>query len=381
MKSLKSLSRQYGMDPLLLRKLNHVISPAELYVGYQLVLIQQDQREPLTTRASLNAGETLLELAVKGQTDPWTLAKVNGLSGPVAALPTDTLYLPSEGVADSASGLPAPFASAQVDPLPLIQGATVQVKVVTTEAVTLGGTLGEYPLYFYQASPDAENPDLTQVALQGIHSLLEPGLYPLRLDATLPDGSTRSFEQPVLVRPGDFLTEVINGVEPDTIDPAITEPETEWLLSVVSNRTPQRYWQGQFVFPVDSQFCLLSRYGNRRTFNAGAYSSFHTGLDFGVCSESHPRDIYAPADGTIVFTGLKTVRGNVTIIDHGQGIFSGIFHQEELYVEVGDFVSAGQLIGMIGATGRVTGPHLHWEVWVNGVQVNPDTWLDFVFPH
>jgi murein DD-endopeptidase MepM/ murein hydrolase activator NlpD len=83
----------------------------------------------------------------------------------------------------------------------------------------------------------------------------------------------------------------------------------------------------------------------------------------------------------VVFTGLKTVRGNATIIDHGQGVFSGIYHQSEIDVAVGDHVTAGQLIGKIGKTGRVTGPHLHWDLWVEGVQVNPLDWLKKTYPH
>ena len=74
------------------------------------------------------------------------------------------------------------------------------------------------------------------------------------------------------------------------------------------------------------------------------------------------------------------MRGNATFIDHGEGIYTGYFHQEEIYVSVGQQVQAGELIGKIGGTGRVTGPHLHWEVWVNGVQVNPLDWLNQVYP-
>jgi murein DD-endopeptidase MepM/ murein hydrolase activator NlpD len=145
--------------------------------------------------------------------------------------------------------------------------------------------------------------------------------------------------------------------------------------------TPEKYWQGMFQLPVDSQYCLRSKYGNRRSYNGGVFHSFHTGIDFGVCSETHPFDIYAPADGVVVFTGLKTVHGNATIIDHGQGIYSGLYHQAETYVKVGDRITAGQLIGKIGATGRVTGSHLHWDLWVNGIQVDPIKWLNETFPH
>jgi len=171
-------------------------------------------------------------------------------------------------------------------------------------------------------------------------------------------------------------------VDPSTIDPAVTMPEDAWLLSIISTVTSERYWQGMFQLPVASDsYCVKSKYGNRRTYNDGALYSFHSGLDFGVCSDVHPFDIYSPANGVVIFTGFKTVRGNATIIDHGQGVYSGLYHQAETYVSIGENVTAGQLIGKIGDTGRVTGPHLHWEIWVNGIQVNPTQWLNEIYPH
>jgi len=74
------------------------------------------------------------------------------------------------------------------------------------------------------------------------------------------------------------------------------------------------------------------------------------------------------------------VRGNTTIIDHGWGIFTAYLHQSELQVTVGDRVETGQIIGLVGGTGRVTGPHLHWEVWVGGVPVDPIEWAEGAFP-
>ncbi len=374
--SLMSLSRQYRVDPGLLIKLNHLVSPAELYAGYNLVLLQQEELPALTARSSLTKGDTMLELAVRQNTDPWTITGLNGLAEPQAGLPGDLLYLPSGTSNTAPTGIPAVLSSAEVDPLPIIQGATVQIKVTATEPVTLGGMLVDHPLHFFPEQDGA------QVALQGVHVMTEPGLYPLRIDVTLADGSEQSFEQMVLVKSGDFLTEIITGVDPSTIDPAVTDPEDAWLLSLVTPVTPEKYWLGKFQLPVaDDYFCIKSKYGNRRTYNAGALSGFHSGIDFGVCSVAHPFDVYAPADGVVVYTGLKTVRGNATIIDHGQGVYSGFYHQAEIYVSVGDRVTAGELIGKIGDTGRVTGPHLHWDLWVNGIQVNPNTWLDEIFPH
>ena len=69
------------------------------------------------------------------------------------------------------------------------------------------------------------------------------------------------------------------------------------------------------------------------------------------------------------------IRGVTTIIDHGIGVFSGYWHQKALNVEVGQEVVRGDVIGYVGNTGLSTGPHLHWEIWVNGVQVDPIEWL------
>ena len=91
-------------------------------------------------------------------------------------------------------------------------------------------------------------------------------------------------------------------------------------------------------------------------------------------------EIYAPAPGIVVFAGPLTVRGNATMIDHGWGVFTGYMHQAEILVEVGDKVVTGQVIGIVGETGRASGPHLHLEVWVGDVQVDPMDWLERVFP-
>jgi murein DD-endopeptidase MepM/ murein hydrolase activator NlpD len=373
--TLPSLSRQYRMDQASLEKINHIVSPTELYAGYGLIILEKDNQSPWTARASLAQGETMLELAVKGNSDPWSVAQINSLKEPSAGLPGDTLYLPSGNSKAAPSGLPTALVSAQVDPLPLSQGTTAQIKVVSSQAVTLGGLLVDHPLHFFLSDAN------TQVALQGIYAALDPGLYPLRIDVSMADGSAQSFEQMVLVKSGNYPTDPGLDVDPTTIDPAVTGPEDQWLLSITSAVTLEKYWNGVFQLPVATPYCIRAGFGDRRSYNGGVLKNFHTGIDYGVCSAAHPLDIYAAADGVVVFTGLKTVRGNATIVDDGQGVFTCYYHQSKFLVSVGDHVKAGQLIGQIGATGRVTGPHLHFEVWVNGIQVNPLQWLAKAFPN
>jgi murein DD-endopeptidase MepM/ murein hydrolase activator NlpD len=231
----------------------------------------------------------------------------------------------------------------------------------------------DQPLHFFQSNVE-------QVALQGVHALLEPGVYPLRIEATLPDGNKQAFEQMVVVTSGGYGSEELY-VPAETIDPAVTEPENQIIFSIINPATPTRYWDGIFASPAVYPDEFTSLYGRHRLYRGTGtdlvIEGFHTGLDF---AGGEGLQIFAPAPGKVVFAAPLTVRGNATIIDHGWGVYSGFWHQSQIAVQVGDTVETGQVIGLVGGTGRVTGAHLHWEVWVNGVQVDPLDWLNETYP-
>ncbi|MEP6894152.1 MAG: peptidoglycan DD-metalloendopeptidase family protein [Chloroflexota bacterium] len=372
--SFHSLARRTQIHADMLRKLNRLISPSEFYVGASMIIPKQNNSVDLTNRISPAVGETLLELAVKSNSDPWTLSDLNDLNGTWDNLPGDVLYSLGQATATVVTtGLPSAFANVEITTLPLVQGETGEIIVTPANGVTLDGVLIDKPLNFFPLG------DGRMGALQGIHAMLDPGVYPLRLNATLPDGTKQSFEQMMLVASGNYAKEAL-AVPSELIDPAVADPEDKQVLSIVSPVTAQKLWDGVFGLPVAQPYCIKDWFGIRRSFNGGDYNHFHAGVDYGICSADHPYDIYAAAPGRVIFAGPLTVRGNATFIDHGEGIYTGYFHQEEIYVSVGQQVQAGELIGKIGETGRVTGPHLHWEVWANGVQVNPLDWLNQVYP-
>jgi murein DD-endopeptidase MepM/ murein hydrolase activator NlpD len=378
--SFRSLSRRTQIATPTLRKLNRLVSPTELYVGVSLVVPQQTGEDQQRARITPSNGESLLELAIENDTDPWTLAETNQLEGTWDAIPGDVLYATGGESEAAASGLPAVFEDAVVSPLPLKQGGTTVIRVQIPEGVTVSGMLVDHELHFF---PDTESTPQgydSQVALQGVHALLEPGPYPLRLEATLPDGSKQSFEQMVLVASGNYPREDLY-VESNTIDSAVTKPEEDQLYAITADATPVKYWNGIFSNPSAYPDCFTSYYGTRRTYygldSNLEIQGFHSGLDF-CGGEGLP--ITAPAAGKVVFAGPWVVRGNATIIDHGWGIYSGFWHQSEIDVQVGQVVEQGQVIGLVGGTGRVTGAHQHWEVWANGVQVNPLDWLQREYP-
>ena len=372
--NLRSLSRRTQVSDAQLKKLNRLISPSELYVGTSLIIPTESQQNSLSTRMTPTSGESLLELAVKEGSDPWTLTSVNKLGGTWDTLPGDMLYSPTGQAEGNATGLPSAFQSATIEPLPMVQGGTEVIRVQAEEAATLSGMLADKTLHFFPSSNG-------QIALQGVDVLLEPGVYPLFMEATFPDGSKQSFQQMVLVKSGNYLSEDIILNDSSTIDPAVTEPELQNLLAITTPATPTRYWDGIFTAPAVFPDCFTSRYGTRRVYKVvnsdTELPGFHSGLDF--CG-GEGLQIFAPAAGKVVFAAPLTVRGNATIIDHGWGVYSGFWHQSQQFVNVGDMVEPGQVIGLVGGTGRVTGPHLHWEVWVNGIQVNPLDWLSKAYP-
>jgi len=372
--SFRSLVRRTRISADLLQRLNHVVSPTEFYVGAAMIVPKQENAQDLTARLGASAGQSLLELAAISGADPWTLAAVNGLGGTWDALPGDVLYNTGAGSSDQAAGgLPPDLLDAEIPTLPLTQGTTAEIIVTPASGVTVAGSLASYPLHFFPMG------DGRMVALQGIHAMLPPGVYPLQLDTTSEDGAAQSFQQLVVIDAGGFPKESLS-VPAETIDPAVTGPEDSEVMGITQPATDERYWTGEFVLPVGLPYCLRDGFGTRRSFNGSAYDYFHSGVDYGVCSADHPFDIYAAAPGVVVFAGPLNVRGNATFINHGWGVYTGYFHQRAIHVSVGERVEAGQLIGEIGDTGRVTGPHLHFDLWVGDVQVNPLDWLSRVYP-
>jgi murein DD-endopeptidase MepM/ murein hydrolase activator NlpD len=227
------------------------------------------------------------------------------------------------------------------------------------------------PINFFQ------NGDSSYVALSGVYALADPGDYPLQLTVQTASGARYRAEQLVEIQSGGYPTDPHLTVPPETIDPAVTAPENELVASIVQPATPEKYWEGIFTCPGYNPKWITSWFGDRRYYNDDPKVYFHTGVDY---NGGIGIPVKAAAAGVVAYTGEMVVRGNVTFINHGWGIYTVYFHQSEIDVKVGDRVEPGQTIGLVGATGRVTGAHLHWELWVNGFQSDPLDWLDREYP-
>ncbi|MDO9206645.1 MAG: M23 family metallopeptidase [Sulfuricurvum sp.] len=130
-----------------------------------------------------------------------------------------------------------------------------------------------------------------------------------------------------------------------------------------------RYWDKPFIRPIES--ITTSEYGSARTYNS-VLKSYHGGVDFRAQT---PLPILASNDGVIVLAKDRYYSGGTVIIDHGEGIYTCYFHLSQFDVSIGDKVTRGQSIGLSGATGRITGPHLHFGIMVHGIQSDPINFL------
>jgi len=155
----------------------------------------------------------------------------------------------------------------------------------------------------------------------------------------------------------------------EAITPVDVQTEINIRRDTFARFTPRKLWSGAFIFPVVG--AISAPYGVGRSYNGGPVGNFHSGTDFGA-DEGTP--VGAAAAGRVAFAGYLATRGNSVLIDHGAGVYTGYHHMSRIDAAAGADVAQGAQIGAVGATGLATGPHLHWELIVGGVNVDPVFW-------
>jgi murein DD-endopeptidase MepM/ murein hydrolase activator NlpD len=206
-------------------------------------------------------------------------------------------------------------------------------------------------------------------ALLGI-DLQEPaGTYNLALTMEV-ENENVSCSVPLTVRAGRFATERLQVakkfVEPNPSDIARADRERRRLRELYATVTPERLWQGGFRLPL-AGVRKGGNFGRRRILN-GEPGSPHSGVDFPAAAGV---PVHAAQRGRVVLADNLFFSGNTVLLDHGLGVYSLYGHFESVAVAEGAMVEAGAVLGHVGASGRVTGPHLHWGLVVNGAKVNP----------
>jgi murein DD-endopeptidase MepM/ murein hydrolase activator NlpD len=208
----------------------------------------------------------------------------------------------------------------------------------------------------------------------GIDLSVEPGRYPVEIVA----GQDRTTRE-LVVLPRRFPTRRLT-VDPDLVNPPADaleriERERRELERAWEQSSDTRLWHGPFVRPVAHH--ANSAFGTRSFYNGQARTP-HGGADF---ASPEGTRVKSPNAGRVVLAGSRYFTGGTVVIDHGLGVFSLFAHLSRIDVTPGEDVKAGMVVGSVGATGRVTGPHLHWAVRVNGARVDPLSLLSVLGVH
>lgn len=422
--TLGRIAALYGADVTTLMRLNSIANPNTIYAGQVLVIIPEQPdvsptptptqqpgssptpaisstaeapqsestpdlivfelptEEPDATQVAANLSQANLHIVASGQTmysiaqlyglSVQDIATANGLSDPTRIFVGQRLIIPTSASEDVAAAvdLPAPITGLTLRPLIFIEGETGSIRVATSVPVQISGTFVDQTLRFVQVE------DTLYAAMVGIPVFTEPDIHPVSLTLTSDAGIT-TYAFNVRVADGGYFTQnlTISGDLALLLDPNVEGYEWDLLASTTARQTPQRYYDGPLSLPAAA--AMNSPFGSRRSYNSGPVDRYHSGADF---ASAIGAPIFAAAPGRVVLSDRLNIRGNAIVIDHGWGVFTTYSHLTQRLVSPGDEVQTGQTIGTAGATGRITGPHLHWEVWVNGVPINPMQWVREAFP-
>ena len=207
------------------------------------------------------------------------------------------------------------------------------------------------------------------IAMAAIDRNKKPGAYPLAVEVTYEDGSRKSYSRSVRIKGKTFQTQKLR-VDPRFVqlskaDLARAKEDSAAAGRAYATTGPERLWHSAFLKPAEARWS--GPFGVRRMFN-GEERSYHSGADIAVPKGT---EIKASNSGRVALVRDMFFGGKTVLIDHGQGVFTGYMHLSTFKVKEGQLVEKGEVIGLSGKTGRVTGPHLHWMLRVNNIKVNP----------
>lgn len=259
-------------------------------------------------------------------------------------------------------------------PVKLVNGAPVVVRVKAP--VRLQSLEGSWLKHDVSFDRDARTG--AWYAIAGIALSVRPGTYTLDLRGTTSKGTAVEFHRKLRVAAARYRRISVN------VPKRYTEPDKQQLQKISEDRTlkqdtfghvtQEREWSGSFRPPLKA--VISDGFGTQRVFN-GKVQAVHEGLDFGAPAGAA---VVALNSGTVVLARPLFFEGNCIVLDHGQGLLTLYMHLSEFDVKEGERVKRGQRIGLVGGTGRATGPHLHIAVRWQGEYLNPATLLKLTLP-
>lgn len=247
------------------------------------------------------------------------------------------------------------------------QGSLLLVEVKSaTPLEEVKGDWGGQGVPFWQE----DGREAVHAGLLGVDLEKAPGSYELKVTAQKAAGEKIVCNARIAVKAGKFATEKLRVgkqfVEPSPEQIKRADEERQRLREIFDRVTPQRLWDGKFRVPLDG-VTAGSNFGKRRILN-GNPGSPHGGVDLRGTTGT---PVHAAQRGRVVLAEGLFFSGNTVVLDHGLGIYTFYGHLSEIGVNVGDALEKDAVLGKVGATGRVTGPHLHWGLTVERARVNP----------
>lgn len=369
--TLASIAAELGIPLEILAATNQLANINALKIGQVLLLPVGSSRRTVLARP----GDTIQSIAERKGLSDLRLAILNSTTPTARLFPGQPIRL----LRDSGP-LATPFGSVRIVGVPstIVQGQAGWIEAEVDRPLSLEASWNGAPLGIRPLAIGKKDDVRGEVIFWGGHVPVsaseEPGVYSLRLSYQATNGVTVSRSFPVFVQGHVFPVQEIR-LPPDKnalVEQEISQEELDYLSPIWSRTVTPIQWRNPFLLPLQSDFPTTSPYGVSRNYNSGQYFSFHTGQDFAAPGGS---PVLAPADGIVALAEPLTVRGTSVILDHGAGMFTGYWHLQEALVVPGDKVQAGEPIGLVGTTGRSTGEHLHWELRIYGVAVDPMPFL------
>lgn len=293
----------------------------------------------------------LIAIAMLASLSPLSSARSQAAGTPQKAAATPASPAPAAPTKRAIGGDVAPVRGT-VLPKSVQQGALVIGRTHQAATVEFGGRMlrvSPNGLFVFGVDRDEKGPLVVNIKQPGTT------IVPHRIEVT----------------PRDWPIERVNGAPPKTVNPPPQIAERiarEQALIVASRKRDdaREDFAQRFVWPVQGR--ISGRFGNQRIYD-GTPKSPHGGMDIAAPNGT---PVKAPAGGIVIFAAKDLyLTGGTVLIDHGAGVSSNFLHLSRVDVKVGDRVEQGQIIAAVGATGRATGPHLHWGMHCNGVRVDP----------
>ncbi len=377
---LEKLAQLYQADPERAARMN-IMTPDWFLTPEQTVLLPV----PIETAISMGLVPMIQVFAFPGQTldmvaqergvpGPW-LSVINGIKLGARLFPGQPILVP-DFVQPHKEYRIGQVTVEFLSPI-LAQGSTgfLTLTVTTENLPDISWQGKKLPL-----SPVPETMDVAELPSRyfthiPVHPLQESGTWPLVFAYTSQKGKRISASLPIQIYdPGRFYNRTIN--IPDPVAAKLTvenvTAEAEALQQQWDRYSEHRWSDEEWQHPLAAPYPTSAPFGERRTYRWHSPEpypyNFHSGHDFAVPLGTQVR---APAAGLVVLATDLLTKGKAVILDHGRGVLTGYWHLHDIQVTEGAEVTAGQVLGLVGDTGISLGPHLHWELQIHGIPVNP----------